>query len=161
MQFLTTNKLELNAAGYLVSNDQPVTHAQFVAEQKNAEYICKLADAIKGKKFKADKVDDLASIKAEIRASINATRSYTYEAVPAEPTSKIKDELTQFALDFDKFQDEKGNVEKVNSLMQQFNTIKDIETVGDYFSEGVVKLNKIYSIDEILSAVKATVDILN
>jgi hypothetical protein len=42
--------------------------------------------------------------------------------------------------------------------MNQFNKINDVEQVGDYFSEGLVKLNKIYTIEEILAAVKIQVE---
>ena len=39
--------------------------------------------------------------------------------------------------------------------MNEFNSIADIESVGDYFTEGLVKLNKIYSISEIQFAVES------
>ena len=58
---------------------------------------------------------------------------------------------------FDKYEDEKITTDKVNEFMNEFNVINDVETVGDYFSEGVVKLNKIYTVADILAAVKSNV----
>ena len=64
-------------------------------------------------------------------------------------------------MNFAKFEDEKGKVEQINLFMQEFNAISDVESVGDYFSEGVVKVAKLYTIDEILKAVKANIEILS
>jgi hypothetical protein len=67
--------------------------------------------------------------------------------------------MVQFALDFDKYNDEKDRVKTINNFMQQFNTIKDVCEVGEYFNEGVVKTT-LHSIDTILAAVTACVDVL-
>lgn len=161
MEFLTQKQLKLNSAGYLVSAEskKPVAHSEYVQQQKNAEYIVKLAAAIEGKTFKASKVDNLEAIKAEVRAAMsNSTQSYV--DAPKKPTSKVNDEMVEFALNFAKFGEEEVQVKKINEFMQQFNCINDVETVGEYFSEGVVKLTKIYTIAEILEAVKANVKTL-
>ena len=47
---------------------------------------------------------------------------------------------------------------KYPSVMAEFDVIDAVEQVGDYFSEGLTKLNKIYTIEEILAAVKVTVE---
>ena len=156
MEFLKSTELELNAAGYLVSKttNKPVNHDKFVAQQKAAEYVVKLAEAIKDKTFKCGKVDNLEEIKASVLAGINSKNIKEYVAVPAKPTSKANDELIQFALDFVKFEDTKADVENINKLMSEFDVIDAVETVGDYFSEGLVRLNNIYSIDVILASVK-------
>jgi len=157
MEFLTSKGLDLNAAGYLISKDtkKPVNHAEFVKQQQAAEYTVKLAEAIKDKNFKSEKVDNLDAIKAEVRAAMsNNTR--TYVAEPTKPTSKVQDELVKYALDFLDFEDSKSESAEINKLMNEFNTINDVESVGDYFSEGVVKLNAIYSIKTILAAIKIT-----
>lgn len=163
MEFLEFSQVELNKAGYLVSNitKKPVTHVAFVAEQKQAEYLIKLAKAIEGKTFTASKVDNLAEIKKSVLDSINADAKVSYVDAPAKPKSKVNDEMVKFALDFVNYEGNKSKAEKVNNFMQQFNSIQSIESVGDYFNEGLVKLNKIYSIAEILEAVKLTVDKLD
>ena len=160
MEFLKSNELELNAAGYLVSktSKKPVNHAAFVQQQRKAEYIVKLAEAIKDKTFKVGKVDNLEEIKASVRASIDTKNVKEYVAAPEKPTSKVNDELVKFALDFVNFDSKKLEVEKINKLMAEFNAIDGVETVGDYFSEGLVKLNVIYSIETILAAVKINAD---
>lgn len=159
MEFLTAKQLELNAAGYLISKDskKPVNHEAFVKQQKAAEYIVKLAEAIKDKNFKCGKVDNLQSIKAEVLAAINdSTKSYV--ATPVKPTSKVQDELVKYALDFVNYEDSKVETARINEIMNEYNKIDDVESVGDYFSEGVVKLNAIYNIKTILAAVKITAE---
>ena len=44
--------------------------------------------------------------------------------------------------------------------MQQFKTLQDFETVGLFFDQGIVKLNKIYTVEEILNAVTETIELL-
>lgn len=159
MEFLTAKQLDLNAAGYLISKDskKPVNHESFVKQQKAAEYIVKFAEAIKDKNFTASKVDNLEAIKASVIAAINDTAK-SYVSTPAKPTSKIQDELVKYALDFVNYEDSKVEASKINEIMNEFNKIDDVESVGDYFTEGVVKLNAIYSIKQILAAVKITSD---
>jgi hypothetical protein len=159
-QLLKANEVEINAAGYLVSTkDQaPVNHPAFVAQQRAAEYTVKLAAAIKDANFKGGKVDSFAAIKAAVYAAINEAQEVVYVAAPKEPKSKLVDELAKYAEDFANHLDAKSNVAEINGLMNQFNSIKAIEEVGDYFSEGLVRLTKIYTTTEILEAVTLTVE---
>ena len=145
MEFLKLEELKLNAAGYLVSamSGKPVNNQMFVEQQRNAEYIVKLAVAIKNANFTPNKIDDLESIKAEVRASMTSSVR-TYVTAPSKPVSQVNEELIKFALDFNAYEDVKLQTEKINTFMNQFNTIKDTEEVGDYFTEGVVKLSQIY-----------------
>jgi hypothetical protein len=158
MEFLKSNELSLNPAGYLVSNasKKPVIHSEFVAQQMKAEYFVKLADAIKDKNFTPNLGDNLSAIKSEVLASLQQGKR-SYVETPAEPKNKIVDELAAFALKFDSYHDEVATSEQINSLMNEFNTISDVESVGDYFTEGVVKLNHIYTIKDILAAAKIQV----
>jgi MinD superfamily P-loop ATPase len=160
MEFLTNQNLSLNKAGYLVSTEskKPVTHVEFVNQQKAAHYLVSLAEAIKDKNFVIGQIDNYAAIKAEVVKSINEATVVQYATAPAEPTSKVLDELIKYATDFDSYHDTKVSVSKINEFMNQFNKINDVEQVGDYFSEGLVKLNKIYTIEEILAAVKIQVE---
>jgi hypothetical protein len=156
MEFLKTSDIALNPAGYLINKTtkKPVDHKDFVTQQKAAEYVIKLAEAIKDKNFTVGKADNLEEIKAAVMASINAKNVKEYAKAPTKPTSKIQDELTQHALDFVNYYDKSAEAEQINKLMDQFSAIEAIESVGDYFSEGLTKLNAIYSIKEILAAVK-------
>lgn len=159
MEFLKLSDLSLNPAKYLINTKtgKPVNHADFIAQQRRAEYVIKLSEAIKDKNFTASKVDSLSAIMLEVSQSLSAANKVAYVAEPTKPTSSVKDELVKFALDFDKYEDEKITTDKVNEFMNEFNVINDVETVGDYFSEGVVKLNKIYTVADILAAVKSNV----
>lgn len=161
MEFLNLKQLELNPANYLISKEsgKPVNHAGFVAQQKQAEYIIKLSEAIKGKTFSVNKVDDLAAIKQSVRNAINSTEK-SYVETPVKPTSSVNEELIKFALDFNDYENVKIKTQKINEFMNQFNSINDVETVGEYFEEKVIKLNAIYTIAQILEAVKTNVDLL-
>ena len=163
MEFLTSKELKLNPAGYLIStaSKKPVTHVKFVQQQQQAEYMVKLAKAIEGKTFKCGKIDNLNAIKEAVLASMSKNQTKEYVSTPKKPVSKANDELVKFALDFADYQDTKQTVAKINEFMNQFNTIDAIEQVGDYFTEGLVQLNEIYTIDTILKAVQATTEKLD
>ena len=156
MELLELKNLEVNKAGYLVSKltKKPVTHAKFVEQQKQAEYIVKLSIAIMDKTFTCGKVDNLAEIKAAVLTAINSKNTKEYVAVPAKPKSKANDELVQFALDFVNYEESKAQVENINKLMAEFDVIDAVENVGDYFEQGLCKLNEIYDIKTILAAVQ-------
>jgi uncharacterized protein YoaH (UPF0181 family) len=154
MEFLKSSDLELNAAGYLVSkvSKLPVTLPEFVKQQKAAEYVVKLGAAIKGKTFKCEKLDNLDEVKSEVLKAIAAANTREYVATPEKPVSAVNDELVKFALDFNNFKDAETNAAKINRIMAEFDKIADVEQVGDYFSEGLSKLTKIYTVAEILAA---------
>lgn len=160
MQFLKLNEISLNPAGYLVATEtnKPVNHKEFAEQQKRAHYVVKLAEAIKDKNFKPCKVDNLDEIAKQVQADIDAKDVTNYVTAPEKPTSKVQEELVQFALDFASYGDKKEQTDKINTFMQTFNAINNTEQFGEYFNEGLVKLNKIYSISEILEAVKINID---
>lgn len=160
MQFLKLNEISLNPAGYLVSTEtnKPVNHKEFAEQQKRAHYVVKLSEAIKDKNFKPCKVDNLDEIAKQVQADIDAKDVTNYVAAPEKPTSKVQEELIQFALDFASYDDKKAQADKINTFMQTFNAINGVQSVGDYFSEGLVKLNKIYTIEEILAAVRINIE---
>jgi len=157
MEFLTSKDLDLNPAGYLVSKstNKPVKHGMYAAAQDRAHYLVELSKAVQGKNFKTAKVDCLRTIEDSVRAKISAEAIINYIPTPTKPVSTINDELVQFALDFANYETEKSDSEKINTIMNTFNVINAVETTGDYFEEALVKLNKIYSIAEIQSAVNA------
>ena len=159
-QFLTQSELSLNKAGYLIGKkDMPVSNDGYVAAQNKAHFIVSLASAIKGKNFKTGKVDNLQSIIAEVQKSINNTNQ-VYGTAPVKPTSSVNDEMVKFALDFDKFKGEEAKYSQLQEFMNQFNAINDVESVGSYFQEAIVKLNKLYTIAEIMEAVQSNIDTL-
>jgi DNA polymerase III delta subunit len=60
-----------------------------------------------------------------------------------------------------KFNEESTKVDKINAFMQQFAVLQEFEAFGLFFDEEIVKLNNIYSVEEILKAVKETIDLLD
>lgn len=160
MNFLKLSEVTLNPAGYLVATEtnKPVNHKEFAEQQKRAHYVVKLAEAIKDKNFKPCQVDDLDAITRKVQAELDASDVTNYVAAPEKPTSKVQEELVQFALDFASYDDKKAQADKINTFMQTFNAINNTEQFGEYFNEGLVKLNKIYSISEILEAVKINIE---
>lgn len=158
--FLKANNVKLNDAGYLVTSDKaekPVTHPAFVAEQEAAHYMVMLAKAIEGKTFKVANADDFAAIEAAVLKSINEAKVEEYIAIPAEPATPLKNQLADEALAFINHGQDVSKANQINAVMNQFNTIRSIEKVGDYFTEGLVKLKAIYTIAEIQAAVEARI----
>lgn len=158
--FLKSNAVKLNAAGYLVTNnkeEKPVNHPAFVAEQEAAHYVVMLAKAIEGKTFKVANADDFAAIEAAVLKSINEAKVEEYVKAPAKPAMEITDKLADEALAFINHGQDVSKAQAVNAVMNQFNTVNAIENVGDYFTEGLVKLKEIYTIAQIQAAVEARI----
>tara|TARA_R110000868_G_scaffold214505_2_gene464605 strand:+ start:2523 stop:3020 length:498 start_codon:yes stop_codon:yes gene_type:complete len=161
--FLKATEVRQNAAGYVVATvgkeERPVNHPAWVQQQRNAEFVVKLAAATAGKNFKTGKTDDLASIIAQVRAGIaNDTRTYvTAPAKPAQPTldAMVAEQLAQAG-----YLTEKDTTGRINEVLNQYSAIADVENVGDYFQEGVVKLNAIYTFEQVKAATIATLGLL-
>lgn len=155
MEFLKAKELKLNEAGYLVSTvtGKPVNNNSYYKQQKAAEYVVKLAEKIKNKNFRQVNIDCLDQVKKELTEELSKRQSYVYVDQPSEPKSKVFDDLVNYALKFSSIEDEKLKVNQINENMNEFNTIFDVENVGEYFTQEIVKLNKIYTINEILNAV--------
>jgi len=71
-------------------------------------------------------------------------------------TKKLADE----AMAFMTFQENSTKVDKVNSFLQQFSVLAEFEEFGLFFSEDIVKLNRIYTMDEVIEAVTEVIDLL-
>ncbi len=161
--FLKAESVKLNPAGYLVTNnkeEKPVNHPAFVVEQERAHYMVMLAAAIKGKNFKSTDVDNFAAIEKAVYDAINSEKVESYVAVPTKPNMELTNKLADEALAFINHGQDVSKANDINKVMNQFNTVKAIETVGDYFTEGLVKLKAIYTIAEIQAAVEATIDLI-
>ena len=78
------------------------------------------------------------------------------KAIEQPLTKQLADE----AMSFINFKESEDKVNKINAFMQQFKTLQDFETVGLFFDQGIVKLNKIYTVEEILNAVTETIELL-
>jgi hypothetical protein len=160
-KFLKATDLQLVNGGYLSNKEEsPVTNEAFVKAQKHAEYIITFAKLAKGKTFVAKKADSLSDLKAEVSKALAAKKT-AYVAVPTKPGMKTTDTLAKEAMAFLDFGKDLDKAEKINAFLQQFNILKEFEEFGLFFEEDIVKLNKIYTVAEIVAAVEATIELLD
>lgn len=160
--FVTKKELKLVNGGYLVKGEKeiPVSHPQFILEQKAAEYIITLAKATKGRDFEGKTAESFEALKAQVSNSLTATKKVTYVELPTEAKRPLTDKLLKEALGWDSFQKDTERVERINDYMQRYNTIGEFEEFGLYFNEEVTKLNNIYTIADIKAAVNVVIDFL-
>lgn len=161
-QFIKAGALQLLNGGYLSNADEnPVFNADFVKAQFHAEYIVTFAEMAKGKDFVGKKANSLETLRAEVSERLSGTRATEFVSKPSAIKRPTQDNLAKEALAFMDFQENTSKVEKINRFMQQFIILKEFEDFGLFFEEDVCKLNKIYTVKEILKAVTDTIDLLN
>jgi len=159
--FLKNNELQLINGGYLSdSQGNPVFNEAFVKAQQHAEYIVTFATLAKGKDFKGKQADTLSSLKAEVQQYINDQRPTVFIEKPKDVKRPVSESLAKEALAFINFQETSNKVDKVNNFLQQFTVLHDFETFGLFFTQGIVKLNKIYTVAEIKQAVTEVIDLI-
>jgi hypothetical protein len=162
-KFVKNTELVLVNGGYLSLNAEgnpPVTNEAFIAAQKRAEYICTFAKLAKGKDFKGKKADSLDELKSKVAAEL-ATKDTVFVKAPKKVDKPMTQKLADEAMAFMKYEDSLGKNEKINKFLQEFNILNEFEEFGLFFEDGIVKLNKIYSLKEVVEAVKSTVDLLD
>ena len=161
MKFLTQKEVTLKQAGYLVNstnNESPIINEEFVQAQEVAHYFVTLADRIKDKNFKVETPDSFDEICLQVSMENFAATKPKYVEDGEEPKTAIKDKLVKESLAWLKFRENKSKNELINNKMQAFNVLKEFEEFGLFFSEGVVKLEKIYTVAEILKAVTLIIE---
>jgi hypothetical protein len=160
-QFVKKDGLKLINGGYLVAKDDtPVFNEQFVRIQLRAEYVVKFAELAKGKNFTATKVDTLQDLEKEVREALNKIKPIVFVNVSAVGEMPITKALKDEALSFINFQEDTTKAEKINSFLQEFVILQEFEEFGLFFEENVVKLNKIYTMKDVIDAVTSVVDII-
>lgn len=160
-QFLKSGEIQLVNGGYLSNKDEkPVFNSDFVVAQEHAHYIMTFAKLAKGKDFEGKEVDSLDDLKKEVAAAL-ADEAPEYVKAPKEVKRPTTDKLAEEALAFVKYNEDKSKAEKVNAFLQQFNILKEFEDFGLFFEEDIVKLKKIYTLKEVVSAVEETIDLLD
>ena len=160
--FVKKGDLSLLGKGYLVTGEKelPVTNEAFIKAQQQAEYVITFAELAKGKDFVGKHADSLADVKAAVEEKLNFTK-VAFITSPTEPTRKLYDQFKEEALSFVSFEKSKNETSKINNFMQQFVVIQEFEDFGLFFEEGIVTLNKIYTVEEVLTAVKACINQLS
>lgn len=159
-KFLKASEVELINGGYVSDKDgTPWTNEAFITAQKSAEYIVKFAELAKGKNFKSTKVDSLSDLRNEVEKSLEDTK-VSFVTVKKPSAGELTTKLKKEALDFINAVEGSDKTEKINNFLQSFTILKDFEDHGLFFEQGVVKLNKIYTLEEIIKAVTETIDLL-
>lgn len=159
-QFIKNTELSLQNGGYLCNaKGEPVSNEAFVQAQKAAEYVCTFAEMAKTKNFKQNKVDSLSDLKAEVLAVLN-NKTVKFIAEPTPVKRELTDKLAEEAMSFINFQQNVSKTQQVNEYLQQFTILKEFEDFGLFFDQGVVKLNKLYTIEEVINAVESCIDLL-
>ena len=159
--FVKKSELVLVNGGYVVTGEKqtPVYNENFIAVQKHAEWVVTFAEKAKGKDFVGKVADSIEDVKAEVRKALSKS-DVKYVEAPKEVVRKLTDELQKEALNFCKYNSEVSKTDKINKFLQQFNIIQEFEEFGLYFEENICKLNKIYTIEEIVKAVKEVIDVI-
>ena len=160
--FVKKNDLNLINGGYVITgkNETPVYNEQFITVQKHAEWVVTFAEKAKGKDFIGKQADSIADVRAEVMKAL-ANKGVEYVKSPKKVKQDLTEKLQEEALAFIKYQGESSKTEKINKFLQQFNTLNEFSEFGLYFTEDICKLNKIYTIEEVVNAVTEIIDLLD
>lgn len=161
-KFLKIADLQLINGGYLSTKEgSPVYNKEFVEAQRHAEYICLFAEKAKDKDFKGKKADSVEELRKEVNNLLNSNKTTMFISKPEAVKRPTHEKLQSEALAFINFQDSSNKVDRINNFLQQFNVIEEFSNFGLFFEEEICKLNKIYSMEEIVNAVKSVIDLLD
>ena len=114
----------------------------------------------KGKNFTKTKVDSIEELTAEVMDAISKKNEISFVDAPKKPKLTTKTKLAEEALAFVKYGEDVEKVSQINEFLSEFEILKDFEDHGLFFDEGVVKLNKVYTLKEVVDAVTETIDII-
>ena len=160
-QFIKKDELQLINGGYLSnSKGNPVYNANFVALQTHANYIVTFARLAKTKNFVTRTADNVQELEKEVKELLSKNKTIQFVSKPEAVKRPVTEKLKSEALSFMNFQEEVGNKIKVNTFLQKFKALAEFEEFGLFFTEDIVKLDKIYTLAEIVEAVEQTIDLL-
>ena len=160
--FLKSSELVLVNGGYVSTKDdsKPVTNKDFIKAQKHAEYIVTFASMASERDFVGKKADSLDVLKADVKNALKK-KARVHVAAPKKASQKITNALADEAMAFMNFKKDSSKADKINSFLEQFEILSEFEEFGLFFKDGIVKLNKIYTMKEVVEAVKKTIDLLD
>jgi len=147
--------------GYLSSSKdkvQPIYNEEFIKAQQDAEFIITFAKKAKGKDFTGKEADSITDMLAETALELSQ-KDTKYLAAPKKVGKKLSEQLKEEALAFVKYKEESSKVDKVNDYLQRYNVVNEFEEIGLFFEDGICKLNKIYTMKEIVDAAKIFIEI--
>lgn len=153
--FLKKSELGLINGGYLVevATSKPVSNKEFVARQTEAHYLVSLAGKVGSADLKGKKATTFDELVKQVQSEL-ADKTKKYVTAPEAVKTPTLDALQKEAMAWLEAQ-KGGNVtDKVNNILQKFNLIADFEEFGLFFNDAdIVKLDKIYTMEEIIAAV--------
>jgi len=160
--FVKNSELTLVNGGYVVTGEKqtPVFNEDFIAVQKHAEWVVTFAEKAKGKDFVGKEADSIADVEAEVIKALSKS-DVEYVSSPKKVKGELTEKLQEEAMAFIKFNSESSKTDKINKFLQQFNKLQEFEEFGLYFEEDICKLNKIYTIKEVVTAVKQIIDLVD
>jgi len=161
-KFVKSTEIALVNGGYLSlkEGESPINNKKFVQAQKHAEYIVTFAEMAKGKDFNGKKADSLQSLEKAVKEAL-ASKATKFVEKSERPEKPLTEKLATEAMAFMNFEASSSKVEKINKFLQQFEILHEFESHGLFFKDGIVKLNKIYTMEEIIAAVESTIDLLD
>ena len=159
--FLKQGELELKNGGYLVSTitGEAVFNKEFIELQEHAHYLVTFAKHAKGKDFEGKKANTIGDVISAVEAELK-TKQIEFVTAPKMGVRKITDALKKEAMDFMSNLEDTSKANKINNFLQKFRTLQEYEEFGLFFTEDVVKLNKIYTVSEVVSAVTECIDLV-
>ena len=172
--FLESKGIEIKK-GYLSvagKDMNPVSNDEFIKAQLHAEYIIAFAKEAKGKDFKGSEPVSLEAIKLKVTKALNDKSVVNFVSKPAKVALPTQNKLAKEALSFMKFTEETSKVDKINAFLTKFEVIAEFEGFEDeetgevlagglFFIPGIVKLNKIYTMKEIIKAVTEVIELVD
>lgn len=160
--FVKEEELALVNGGYLVAGKKeiPVSNEKFIVAQKRAEWLILFAEKCKGKDFTGRQPDTINEVTAEVNKILEGD-NVDYLKAPKKVKTELTSKLQEEALAFITHNEEVSKINKVNNYLQEFNIIYEFEEFGLYFKEDICKLNRIYTIAEIVKAAEAVINLVD
>ncbi len=159
-QFLKKDQVVLLNGGYVSTTEgKPVSNQGFYNAQKHAEYVVTFDSLAKGKDFKGKRADSLSDLQEKVRKALEA-KATVFVTKPTAVTQALTEQLKAEAMNFMEFTQNSSKIDKVNSFLQQFEVINEFEQFGLFFEDEIVKLNKIYTMEEVIASVTEVIDLL-
>ena len=153
MQFLKSNEIQL-VKGYLVNKEEvPVFNQTFARLQIDAEEVIELVKELKGKDLSGRPETSISKVLSDVRNKIEKRTTRDYRTSVESPISPVTDSLKNEALEWIGHQHKVEAQDYINKDMQHFNYLVQFEEIGLHFDPGTIRLNKLYTIKEILEAI--------
>lgn len=148
MKFLRKNQVELQKNYLFEKNGNPVANKELKVLFEKIEQMEKLATKVKNNNFAKTKTFKDLILELESEKNENNVKYFnSVENITLELTNKLAEESFLWA----KNQRENEFIDVLNNAMQNFNKLNEFEEIGLYFEEGMMKINKFYTIEDVKS----------